>query len=98
MLPKPKTPFMQRILRTVTLADTDQAIPKRMIVRTENLGSYCVKSYGGYPTEDYLQTMNGRARADIFDKMRRSDPQIMMCLGAVKNPIKSASWEIEPGD
>jgi hypothetical protein len=30
--------------------------------------------------------------------MRRSDPQIKMCLSAVKNPIRSANWEIEPGD
>jgi len=61
-------------------------------------GSYGTISYAGYPSEEYLQTLRGTRRADIFDQMRRSDPQIKMCLASVKNPIKSAVWEIEPAD
>lgn len=62
------------------------------------IGSFGTISYGGYASEDYLSSMRGRPRADVFDHMRRSDPQITMCLASVKNPIKSANWEIEAAD
>ena len=58
------------------------------------IGSTGVANYGGYFEEDYLDALRNNERADVFDKMRRSDPQVMMCLSAVKNPIKSASAEI----
>ncbi len=61
-------------------------------------GSFGTISYGGYPAEEYLATLRGRRRADIFDQMRRSDPQVKMCLASVKNPIRSATWEVEPAD
>ena len=62
------------------------------------IGSFGTASYGGYVSEDYLSTLRGRRRADVFDQMRRSDPQVAMCLASVKNPLKSATWEIEPAD
>ncbi len=62
------------------------------------IGSFGNISYGGYPAEDYLASQRGKERAGIFDQMRRSDPQVKMCLSSVKNPIKSATWEIEPAD
>lgn len=62
------------------------------------IGSYGTLSYAGYPSEDYLSSLRGRVRANVFDEMRRSDPQIKLCLNAVKNPIKGASWEIEKGE
>jgi|TARA_R100000482_G_scaffold124513_3_gene77583 hypothetical protein len=58
------------------------------------IGSSGTENYGGYFEEEYLDALRNNERADIFDKMRRSDPQVMMCLSAVKNPIKSASAEI----
>ena len=60
-------------------------------------GSYGTKSWSGYPDEEYFHTLKGRARADAFDKMRRSSPQVQMVLGAVSSPIKAACWEICPG-
>ena len=58
------------------------------------IGSTGTENYGGYFEEEYLDALRNNERADVFDKMRRSDPQVMMCLSAVKNPIKSASAEI----
>jgi hypothetical protein len=61
-------------------------------------GSYGTENYSGYASEEYLTSLRGTERAAIFDKMRRSDPQVVMCLTAVKNPILSANWEIEAAD
>ena len=60
----------------------------------EDIGSTGTSIYAGYFDEDYLDALKHSERADVFDKMRRSDPQIKMALSAVKNPIKSASVEI----
>jgi len=63
---------------------------------SQALGSPGTEIYGGYFEEDYLESLRNSERADVFDKMRRSDPQIKMCLSAIKNPIKSAHVEIVP--
>jgi len=66
---------------------------------TSSIGSYGSISYYGYPAEEYLSELRSpRKRADLYDEMRRSDYQIKMCLKAVKNPIKSATWEVQPAD
>ena len=57
-------------------------------------GSTGTEIFAGYYDEDYLDALKNNERADVFDKMRRSDPQVKMCLSAVKNPIKSATPEI----
>ncbi len=59
-------------------------------------GSTGTEIFGGYFEEDYLDALRNNERADVFDKMRRSDPQVKMCLSAVKNPIKSSNIEIIP--
>lgn len=69
-----------------------------VIVKTETIGSSGSKNYGGYPDEEYLQSLNGTQRADIFDQMRRSDTQIKMVLSSVINPIKDGCFELEPLD
>jgi phage gp29-like protein len=71
---------------------------RRVKIQREQIGSSGIQSYFGYVQEDYLATLRGHGRADIYDKMRRSDPQIKMALKAVKDAIKSATWAIEPGD
>ena len=84
-------------------SDGDQAIVENdqtitpMAVKRKELGSTGTRSDAGYPAEEYLYKLRGTKRADIFDEIRRSDAQIVMCLSAVKNPIKSATWEIEAG-
>lgn len=70
----------------------------KLITHRKSIGTTGTAIYAGYPYEEYLQDLLGSQRAKVFDKMRRSDPQIAMCLNAVKSPIKSALWEIEPYD
>lgn len=77
----------------------EEKYPRRVIItQTSAFGTYGVKSYSGYPSEEYLAALTGRQKADVYDRMRRSDPQVKMCLSSVKNSIKSAKWEIEPAD
>lgn len=70
----------------------------RFTVNLTDKGSTGSYNYSGYPAEEYLNTLRGRNRAEVYDQMRRSDHQIHMCLTAVKSPILSATWEIQPGD
>lgn len=68
-------------------------------VKVVEVGSTGTDISSGYLFEEYLQDLQGRQAADIFDKMRRSDPKVKMILSAMKNPIKGAAWEInEKGD
>ena len=46
--------------------------------------------------EDALEALRGYQAAIVYDKMRRSDTQVRKVLGAINNPIKSASWSFEP--
>ncbi len=62
------------------------------------LGSSGTEINSGYISEEYLWTLQGKEAADIWDKMRRSDGKIKMILSAVKNPIRSATWEVEAAD
>ena len=50
---------------------------------------------GGIFSEEYLRELTGMEAADIFDEMRRSDDQLRMLTRMVKNPIVSASWDIQ---
>lgn len=71
---------------------------RTIIVHRDAIGSSGTRSYSGYAREDYLHTLYGRRRADVFDEMRRSDSQTVMILSAVKNVIKSATWEMQAFD
>lgn len=63
-------------------------------VKVLEIGSSGTEIFAGYLTEEYLRDLNGRDAADIFDRMRRSDPKIKMIVNAMKNPIVAANWEI----
>ena len=68
-------------------------------VKVVETGSSGTDIHSGYIFEEYLETLQGTQAADIYDKMRRSDPKVKMVLSAMKNPIKGASWEVtEKGD
>ena len=94
---KKKPSLLQRIFRLSEQEAVEDASTQQNPTKLNEIGKYGTEVYSGYPSEDYLQIMRGTRRADEFDKMRRSDTQISMCLMAVKNPIEGATWEIEPG-
>lgn len=51
---------------------------------------------GGVIQSDYLSELLGEAGQETYAKMLLSDSQIRKLVHAVNNPIKSASWDIEP--
>ncbi len=68
------------------------------IMSLNNIGSTGTDLTGGILNEEYLIELSGTDAADCFDKMRRSDSKVKMCINAVTNPIKKANWDIEPAD
>ncbi len=97
-----KQNLFKRAWNKITLAeDALVTTPdKKQIVylHAAPIGSSGSKNFSGYPEEEYLQELRGRRRADVFDKMRRSDPTMAMVLNAVKYVIKQAKWDMEPGE
>lgn len=94
-----KQGLLSRLMSRFRFADAQpQPVESIRVIHADPIGSSGIESYAGYPHEEYLQKLRGMARADIFDEMRRSDYQAKMCLSAVKNPICSGTWEVEPGD
>ncbi len=86
--------FFQRFSKAPEAPAQESQIIK--VLHTAPTGRSGSENYSGYPREEYLNTLQGRHRADLFDKMRRGDTIIQMCLGAVMYPILSACWEVEP--
>src|SRR5687768_10117097 len=61
-------------------------------------GSSGTNVAGGYIREEYLRLLQGKAKARIYDEMRRSDTQVSMLLGALKNPLVQAEWTIDEAE
>jgi hypothetical protein len=62
------------------------------------IGTSGTQLFSGYFSEEYLQSIRGRAGAKIYDEIRRSESQVAMLLNAVMNPIKSGTWEFEASE
>jgi len=58
-------------------------------------GTSGTEIYSGYFDEEYLQKLTDSDAIIEFDQMRRSDGQVKMLLSVIKNPIRSATWDIE---
>jgi len=71
--------------------------PKRSRTKSE-IGSEQGSTYfyGRMSDEEFLQKLKFPNGAKVFDMMRRADPQVSAVLQSVFNPIKSASWHVEP--
>jgi gluconate kinase len=89
-------PSAPRQLQEAPKAVEDAGKPRVVKVQMTPVGTPGTTIYSGYYDEEYLETLKGRDRADEFDKMRRQDGQVKMCLGAVMNPLRRANYEIEP--
>lgn len=60
------------------------------------IGSSGIEINAGYIAEEYLQKLRNSEKAKEYDKMRRSDAQVKMCISAVKNPILRGNFEVQP--
>lgn len=74
--------------------DAETKTVNNVVIQNAPRGTSGTEVFAGYYDEEYLETLKGTDRAKCFDKMRRSDSQAKMLLSSVKNPIKTASREI----
>ena len=72
------------------------AKPKSKSLNKTAAGTSGTKINSGLYDEEYLGKIMGDRGVEIYDKMRRSDGQAKMLLSVVKNPIKSAKWQVQP--
>lgn len=70
---------------------------KRVELHLTPDGASGTSIHGGFFDEEYLTELLDTCGPDQFDKMRRQDARIKMVLSSVKNPIRSAKWEIQRG-
>lgn len=66
---------------------------------TEELGGTGTFLFGGFLRgEDPLAAMDGLTAIKNLDEMRRSDAQVHASLEVVKQPIRTATYEVDPAD
>lgn len=60
-------------------------------------GASGTQNYGGFIIgEDYNPKLDGVAALTVYDQMRKSDAQVASTLRAIKLPLLSATWVIQP--
>lgn len=72
---------------------------KRPAQTTAALGGSGTPIYAGFVTDlgEYNGKLQGRSAFDIYEKMRRSDPDCRAALLATKLPIRCAQYQVIPG-
>lgn len=68
----------------------------REVTNSEEVGSTGTDIVSGYLTEDYNAKLQFPGAAKVYDEMRKSDATVASTLRAVKQPIQSAHFYIEP--
>lgn len=87
-----------RVYPSVGIGISRDSVTNQPYLHKEPIGSSGTQSYSGYPREEYLDKLLGYQKAQVFDQMKRGDSAVKMCLSAVKNPIKAATWDVEPAN
>ncbi len=81
----------------MTVADTfttPASLPKRAL---PEVGVPGTKHWGGYILlEELVPELSWPRDLDTYDRMRRTDGTIQALLRALKLPLRSATWEIDP--
>jgi len=71
--------------------------PKNSPMRGE-VGMTGNKMFSGLPMDEYNPDLAFPKSIEVYDQMRRSDGQIGAVLNAIKLPIRSAKWYVEPNE
>jgi len=69
--------------------------PKRSIGKGE-IGATGTKIFSGIIDEEFNPNLRSLEAVKVYDRMRKSDAQVFASLQAVKLPLLSATWYIEP--
>jgi len=64
---------------------------------TKELGRSGTKLYSGYSSQDFNTDFQNNQQIAIYDKMIKSDGMVNATLEAIRLPILSTEWRIEPG-
>ncbi len=83
-------------LQTAANIAPDTARDRQDTPNIDARGTSGTEIYSGYFDEEYLDKLLAERGIEVFDQMRRSDGHVKMLLNAVKNPIKSAKWVVQP--
>jgi len=68
---------------------------KELTFNTKEKGNSGTPIVSNVYQKDYLPQLTGVEQHSIYNKMRRSDPQVRKVLSAVTSPIKAATWSFE---
>ena len=79
---------------------TEKPEVTHVVVQTQSApaGVSGTEKFGGVFTEDYFRQLQGSKKAKEYDKMRRGDARVKMCLAAIKSPMRSANWHFQPAE
>jgi len=75
------------------MSEANEKKDKPLLIEIGRSGTYVT---GFKVSDDYLDNLNGVSGQEIFHKMEISDSTYRKIVHAVNNPIKSATWDIEP--
>jgi len=66
------------------------------LVNKKPIGNSGSTIFSGTHSDDHITTLQGYLAAAVYNKMRRSEPQVRKVLNGLLAPIKAAKWSIEP--
>lgn len=89
-----KKRMRQKYQKKIQLAEQPEPTAPRSI--SGEVGFTGTKIFAGLPMDEYNRDLSFPYSTKIYDQMRRSDGQIAAVLMAMKLPIRSTKWYIEP--
>jgi len=86
--------FIESIRRR-WFAEKDEGISQGDLTR--EFGAPGTSIWHGVITEEYVIDLSGTKKYDVYKRMR-NDSQVMATLLVMELPIRSAEWEVKPGE
>jgi SPP1 gp7 family putative phage head morphogenesis protein len=84
----------QKYQKKIQLAE--QPAPNAPRSMSGEVGFTGTKIFAGLPMDEYNRDLSFPLSTKVYDQMRRSDGQIAAILMAMKLPIRSTKWYLEP--
>ena len=71
---------------------------EKKTISSREIGSPGTEIFSGYITEEFNSDLRDNQGAKMFDRMRKTDAQVFASLQAMKLPLLSARWFIQPAE